>query len=121
MKRDPVAQVVQAVEHRQVALARDAEGELHALGGERVGEDPAAVAGLEVGFHAVILSECPAKNAPRLAALGHGRVRSVEHAAEEDEAVHHVRVLLVGDLYARRAQPLGVGAAFVDQAGRSPQ
>jgi hypothetical protein len=54
-----VAQVVQAVEHRQVALAGHAERHLHALGGERVGEDLAAVPGLQIGFHAGTFSNAP--------------------------------------------------------------
>src|SRR6185503_8943269 len=47
----PVLHVAQAVEQRQVALARHAERHLHALGDERVGEDFPAVAGLQVGLH----------------------------------------------------------------------
>src|SRR6266850_201588 len=60
---DLVAHVVQAVEHRQVALARHAESELYTLCRQRVGEDPAAVARLQIGFHAGTFS-----NAPRSAA-----------------------------------------------------
>ena len=52
-----VAHVVQAVEHRQVALAGHAERHLHALRHQRVGEDPAAVARLQIGFHAVTFSK----------------------------------------------------------------
>src|SRR5436190_21719746 len=47
-----VAQVMQPVEHRQIAFARHAEGEAYALCRKRVGENAAAVAGLEIGFHA---------------------------------------------------------------------
>ena len=46
------AQVVQPVEHRQIAFAGHAEGHAHTLCGKRVGENAAAVAGLEIGFHA---------------------------------------------------------------------
>ena len=53
---EPVPQVVQAVEHRQVALARHAERHLHALRHKSVGEDPAAVPRLQVGFHAATFS-----------------------------------------------------------------
>ncbi len=48
-----LAHVVEAVEHRQVALARHAEGELRTVADERVGEDAAAVAHFQIVSHAV--------------------------------------------------------------------
>src|SRR5207248_8109428 len=49
---DLLAQVVQPVEHRQVTLARHAEGDAHTLRSKRIGEDAPAVARLEIGLHA---------------------------------------------------------------------
>jgi hypothetical protein len=43
---------VESVEHRQEALARHAEGEARAVAGERVGQDPAGVARLQIALHA---------------------------------------------------------------------
>src|SRR5207253_1797310 len=50
-ERKPVLDIVHAVEQREVALARHAESHAHSLRHQRVGEDPAAVARLQVGFH----------------------------------------------------------------------
>src|ERR1041385_5985265 len=56
-ERDLLSQVVQPVEHRQIALTGHAEGRFHSLCGERVGEDAAAVPRLQIGFHAATLSK----------------------------------------------------------------
>src|SRR5512135_2734796 len=47
----PVAHVVEAVEHRQIALARHTEHHPRAMSDERVGQNLAAVANCEVLFH----------------------------------------------------------------------
>ena len=47
----PALQVVQAIEHRQEALAGHPEGGAHAMPGKRIGEDAAAVARFQVAFH----------------------------------------------------------------------
>src|SRR5690606_18103032 len=55
---EPILDVEQAIEKRQVALARNAERHAGALRHERVGEDPAAVADREVGFHGLPFDTC---------------------------------------------------------------
>jgi hypothetical protein len=46
-----LAQLVEAVEHRKVALARHAKSELDALRTQRVGENLSALPGLQIRFH----------------------------------------------------------------------
>ena len=49
---DLLTQIMQSVEHGQIALAGHAESETHALRRERIGKDAAAVTRLQIGFHA---------------------------------------------------------------------
>src|SRR4029077_12277291 len=64
---DLAAQVVQPVEHRQVALAGHAEGNFHALRGWRAGDAAPAVPRLQIGFHAATFSNA-ARNAAQQSA-----------------------------------------------------
>ena len=109
-KLELVLQVVQAVQHRQETLARHAERGAHAVPGQRVGEDPSAVPGFQVGFHV------PQALAQGLRAIGERGVGGVEHAAHGDEAMHHVRntrwySVATPSFFSRS----GIGAALVKQ------
>jgi hypothetical protein len=54
-------------------------------------------------------------SAQLLAALGDRGIRGIEHPAEKNEAVHHVRILAVGDFHAVPRHAFGVFAALVHQ------